>query len=248
MLTPEIHTKDKLLVAYSTFDDGNMSYDYGTLGEEAVTQNRSRFFSKFIPASTQFSTSVVSAKHGDTIIVLRRPAKFENALHDCDAIITDHSNNLLFLASADCIPLVAHDPIKNVLALIHAGYKSTDLKITYQTINKMVELFGCQPGDIHLIIGPAIQKDSFKYTNFPLQHKADWQKYIHPIDSTNPSYVKIDNIGYNFDQAIKAGILPEKVSDIKLDTASDERFFSHFRDYHAQRSDQGRFATACMLK
>ena len=79
-------------------------------------------------------------------------------LQECDAMITNDSTVALCVVVADCIPVIFKDSIKNVVGVAHAGRAGSYSKIIKRTISKMIENFGCNEDDIHIIFGPSIKK------------------------------------------------------------------------------------------
>lgn len=79
-----------------------------------------------------------------------------DALHEGDALITDQSNILLGVRTADCVPVLCYDSYKNVVAAIHAGYKGTLDGVIQNTFELMERLFSCRTSDFVVGIGPAI--------------------------------------------------------------------------------------------
>lgn len=79
-----------------------------------------------------------------------------------DGLITNEKNLLLCTVEADCLPVYFYDPVKEVIAMVHSGWKGTVKKISQVTIEKMKSAFGCQPSDMLVAIGPHICKDCYE--------------------------------------------------------------------------------------
>jgi YfiH family protein len=73
-----------------------------------------------------------------------------------DAMITRARGVTLVMSSADCVPLMLYDPVREVIALVHAGWRGTARGIAAATVDEMREQFGCRPADIRAGIGPSI--------------------------------------------------------------------------------------------
>ncbi len=71
---------------------------------------------------------------------------------DTDGLILTQKRIVVCLRFADCTPLVFYDPVKQIGAVSHAGWRGTASKIGIKTIEKM----GSNPKDIIALIGPAI--------------------------------------------------------------------------------------------
>lgn len=73
-----------------------------------------------------------------------------------DATITDIPGICLMVMVADCVPVLLFDPVKKVIAVIHAGWRGTVQHITSNTVSAMHSYFGCLPQNILAGIGPSI--------------------------------------------------------------------------------------------
>ncbi|MCF0121518.1 MAG: peptidoglycan editing factor PgeF, partial [Oscillospiraceae bacterium] len=78
--------------------------------------------------------------------------------YEADALITDEKFVPLVIQIADCTPILLWDGVKNVVAAVHAGWRSTALDIAGKTVRAMVRDFGCRAEDIHAAIGPCISQ------------------------------------------------------------------------------------------
>ena len=58
--------------------------------------------------------------------------------------------------SADCTPILLHDPVRHAVAAVHAGWRGTALGIAVRCVEKMTRDFGTDPGDLQVAIGPCI--------------------------------------------------------------------------------------------
>lgn len=83
-------------------------------------------------------------------------------LENTDGLITDKKNIALVTTNADCILFSFFDPVKNVIANIHSGWRGTFQKIAEKTVVKMINYYGCNPKDILCFISPSIRKCHFE--------------------------------------------------------------------------------------
>ena len=74
----------------------------------------------------------------------------------CDALITNDPGTALFVFTADCTPILFHDPVTGAVGAAHAGWRGTAADIAGKTVEAMVNAFGCQPENIRAAIGPNI--------------------------------------------------------------------------------------------
>ena len=85
-----------------------------------------------------------------------------HAYPECDALITDEPGVGLVVFTADCTPILLHDPVTGAVGAVHAGWRGTAAGIVKKTVEAMVSEFGCDPADIRAAIGPNIGQCCFE--------------------------------------------------------------------------------------
>lgn len=80
----------------------------------------------------------------------------------CDALVTATPGVALMVFTADCTPILFHDPVTGAVGAAHAGWRGTAAGIAAKTIETMVQAFGSRPEDIRAAIGPNIGKCCFQ--------------------------------------------------------------------------------------
>ena len=75
---------------------------------------------------------------------------------ECDALITNEPGTGLVIYTADCTPLLFHDPVTGAVGAAHAGWRGTVADIAGKTVRAMMDAYGCKPEDIRAAIGPNI--------------------------------------------------------------------------------------------
>lgn len=93
-------------------------------------------------------------KHTDTVLVLEGDLSPKIA----DAVVTNRKGILIGVRVADCVPILLHDPVREVIGAVHAGWRGTAAGILKNTIRTFAGRFGCKAGDILIAIGPGIKK------------------------------------------------------------------------------------------
>jgi len=72
-----------------------------------------------------------------------------------DGLVTQDPDIILTLKVADCVPIFLHDPSKNIIGLVHSGWRGTVKNIVLNAI-QLMEKNGTETGNIRCILGPAI--------------------------------------------------------------------------------------------
>ena len=111
---------------------------------------------------------VVAAKqiHSDIIYKVtasdRGGCLTEGASPVCDGLITNVPGIALNVFTADCTPILYHDPVTGAVGAAHAGWRGTAAGIAEKTVRAMVDAYGCDPANIHAAIGPHIGQCCFE--------------------------------------------------------------------------------------
>ena len=84
-----------------------------------------------------------------------------DAIPDADALVTTSAGLVLAILTADCVPIVLHDPVAGVLACVHAGWRGTVARACAAAVDAMVGL-GARPAGIIAGIGPAVGADRYQ--------------------------------------------------------------------------------------
>lgn len=97
--------------------------------------------------------------HSDIVRVVGRDdcrGCFHRDYPECDALVTNQPGIALTVFTADCTPLLFHDPVTGAVGAAHAGWRGTAAAIGPKTVQAMVREFGCDPANIRAAIGPNI--------------------------------------------------------------------------------------------
>ena len=131
----------------------------------SVLENRRRLAAGFgaRPADFVFADQV----HGAGVRIVgdadRGSGAFslEDAISTTDALVTRSPGVVLAILTADCVPIVLHDPVAGVLACVHAGWRGTVARVSAAAIAAMQTL-GSRPADVIAGIGPAIPRARYQ--------------------------------------------------------------------------------------
>jgi purine-nucleoside/S-methyl-5'-thioadenosine phosphorylase / adenosine deaminase len=85
----------------------------------------------------------------------------DDAVDGADALVTSSPGVMLAILTADCVPVVLHDPQAGVLACVHAGWRGTAAGVAAAAVAAMADL-GARPGGIVAGIGPAVPPDRYQ--------------------------------------------------------------------------------------
>lgn len=160
--------------------------------------------------------------------------RLEDAVEDCDALVTDRVNVILTILTADCVPILLYDPIKRVVAAVHAGWRGTEGEIAIKTIDAMKHRFGTNPSDILAGVAPAIGKCCYEVGEDVASHFFD---YRDAMEQYRGKYM-LDLPEINKRQMISSGVREEHIEMSGICTACEvDRYFS----YRREQGCSGRF-------
>lgn len=134
----------------------------GTVGDERtrVRANRARSFEAF--GREPASIFDVWQVHSADVVYADAPLDPDTDLTQADIILTDKPEVTLFMRFADCVPILFHDPNKNVIGLAHAGWMGTVRGVSRAAVEGMQKRYGSKPADILAAIGPSIGPDHYE--------------------------------------------------------------------------------------
>src|SRR5215470_10843265 len=85
----------------------------------------------------------------------------DDAVEGADALVTTVPGVVLAILTADCVPIVLHDPVAGVLACVHAGWRGTVAGVTAAAVAAMQNL-GSRPSGIVAGLGPAVAASRYQ--------------------------------------------------------------------------------------
>lgn len=213
---------------YNSLNLGTVTGD----SPHAVQGNKSLLARAFGTELDRFLT--VTQVHGDDILVIEEPNDDLSLLQriECDGIVTDQPGLLIGVCVADCVPVILHDAVKGVVAVLHAGWKGTALGIAAKGVASMVELFGCRAADIRAAIGPAIGPCCYEVDD-PVKRAFSGREELWSLHAAEGGKGKwmIDLAAMNRHLLMSAGVSPSRIETAGVCVCcAPETFFSYRRD------------------
>lgn len=77
-------------------------------------------------------------------------------INETDGLLSNKKAICLCVQTADCVPVLLFDPVKNVIAAVHAGWRGTVKRIVEVVIQKMITNYNSSPKNIRVAIGPSV--------------------------------------------------------------------------------------------
>ena len=165
---------------------------------------------------------------------------FSPVPYEADGLVTAEKDLALVIFSADCIPVLLHDPVKNVIGACHCGWRGTVGDMAGATVRSMIVNHGCDPKDIRVSVGPGIDKCCF-LTDEDVPNAVrsalgkDAERFIEPTDAGK---YHVDLKGINREFLVRAGVRSENIDVSDECTACKcEKYWSH-RKTKGERGSQ----------
>ncbi len=98
--------------------------------------------------------------HGGIVRVVDRAR--DAVVPGCDGLVTDCPSTMLVMRSADCLPVVAYDPVRKAVGVAHAGWKGLKSGIAERLVDALKSRFGTAPEAVCVGIGPGIGSCCYK--------------------------------------------------------------------------------------
>ena len=118
-------------------------------------ENKERFLKKLgIDNKSIIGAGLV---HGDNIEIVSNREAGEK-IEKTDGLVTADKGLFLTLTIADCLPIFLYDPEKEIIGLVHGGWRSLAKNILTKAIEKIPSF----PKDILIGIGPGISQCHFE--------------------------------------------------------------------------------------
>jgi polyphenol oxidase len=231
--------------AFSDVIDGNMDFRFGPHSE--VTENRRKFLQSLglSPRQCVQQQGLADGIHFVAEQDLGRGIFSIEDRVETNALITNQKQVGLFLCIADCLPIILYDPAKQVVALVHESRESTNLRLPQKLVAQLRDDFGCRPGDLQVVFGPAIKAASYIYDHRIYDKVGeDWIAYLREVGN---GQVEVDNVGYARQQLLDTGVTKEHLFETPVDTYADKNYFSHVRSVKTGEPE-GRFAAVVALR
>lgn len=170
--------------------------------------------------------------HGDQVLILEEdPAGSGSKYHhlDYDAIITQQKGVAIGVLTADCLPIMLYDPKREVIGIVHAGWRGTCLNVVGNVIAKLKKAFQVDPQDLMVGLGPSIGECCYqvdiKVVRSIKNSTSRWKEFIKPLKANRYT---LDLVGLNVHQLLQADVPQGNIVRVNACTACNSKiFFSH---------------------
>lgn len=182
--------------------------------------------------------------HSASVVIAEGPAP-ERA-EAADAIVSRDPDHVLSILTADCAPVLFHDPDAGVIGAAHAGWRGALSGILEATLDAM-ETLGAKTTSTVAVIGPTISQRAYEVGPEFLEDfiAEDFENTMFFASGEGDRYM-FDLPAYELHRLRRAGVAHAEW--IQHCTYSDPaRFFSYRRSVHEKQADYGRLISTIRL-
>jgi YfiH family protein len=198
----------------------SLAFDVGVPARQSEAQGRGWLVS-------------VKQVHGTDALVLDRPLTGSDQFPGgWDALVTDQPGVTVAVRTADCVPVLVHDPRQRIVAAIHAGWRGAVAGIVSKTFTLMANRFGSARTDLRVSIGPSAGPCCYEVDDPVLDQLriglSDWESVVHDYRGHK---ARLDLKALIRRQVEGEGVTARSVSSVNLCTiCHDQLFYSYRRE------------------
>ena len=164
-------------------------------------------------------------KHGLDIQEVDSPGLFHG-----DALITQKKNLALMIRHADCQAAICYDPQKQVLALIHAGWRAQAQFFYTKVMQRLIDRYGVNPKNLYVAISPSLGPQRSEF----IHYEQEFPKQLHRYHIGN-KYLDLWKMAQ--DEWELCGVPKQQVEISRVCTfCHQEEFFSYRRSKESARN------------
>lgn len=183
-------------------------------------------------APSSWTLSVKQVHGTDALVVDRALVSTDRFIGGWDALISDQPGVMVAVRTADCVPILMHDPGRRVVAAIHAGWRGAVAGIVPKTLALLKSRFGSHPEQVRISIGPSAGVCCYEVDEPVLdrlrQDFSDWGKVVRYRSGAK---VNLDLKTLIKEQALAQGAAIQAITTVNLCTiCHGEMFFSYRRE------------------
>jgi YfiH family protein len=197
----------------------NLSLSTGDRPEH-VRENRRRVLERF----GHPPVAALEQVHGSVVHAVEGPGVWRG-----DGLLTDRPGLLLRVGVADCYPVLLHDPVRQVVGALHAGWRGVVAGILPAALSLMQERYGSRSQDVRVALGPGAGP-GFQVGPEVAEAFARAGLETFRPDPGTPGRFCLDLASALRQQALSLGLRSEHLWVLGADTLHDPRFFSHRRE------------------
>ncbi|NMM65612.1 peptidoglycan editing factor PgeF [Clostridium sp. P21] len=174
--------------------------------------------------------------HSDKIV------DYKGEIEEGDALITNKRNLAVGVFTADCVPILLYDKVKNVIAAVHSGWRGTFNCIVLKTIEKMEMQYKTKCEDLIVYIGPHIHECCYEVSEDLIDKFKSLEIYKN-VDICNKRYLSLKKCIMH--QLNLKNIDESNIKDLNICTFCNKKYKTHS---YRRNKNYGRLFSFIYLK
>ena len=164
--------------------------------------------------------------HGDQILTFAREARepAQEEFPGYDAVISNVPGLALLIQQADCQAVLLHDPVQQVVAAIHCGWRGSVVGIIAKTVASLVSSYGTNPSHLHAVISPSLGPCCAEFIHYQ-KELPSWMHAFEVVDTR----AHFDFWAISRKQLSEAGLPTAQIDTIGICTRCNRDYFSFRR-------------------
>jgi len=217
------------------FDSMNVSHGVGDR-EKTVFENRLRI-QKVSGCSVLLSAKQV---HGDRIYCLTTPVNANREIDNVDALITDQQRVGLMVQQADCQAVLLFDPVKNVVAAVHCGWRGNVANILGKVVHRMGVDFAVNPEELLIAVSPSLGPCCAEFVNYKNELPVEFRPFM--VQEYYFDFWQVSKY-----QLISAGVQESNITVAGICTCCSKKYFSYRRSSRISDGMTGRNCSVIVM-
>lgn len=223
-------------VSSGVYKSGNIGLSVGD-NPFNVKWNRERI-KEIVSAETLLSARQV---HGVDVFNLTKPLLDDMEVEQCDALVTNQRGVGLMIQQADCQAVLLFDPVQQVIAAIHSGWRGSVQNIIAKTLSVMSDDYASSPKDVYAFISPSLGPCCAEFRNYKEELPEEFRRQM--VKENHFDFWQISK-----EQLVHAGLLACNISCAEVCTSCNADYFSYRRACRAGNGVTGRNCTVIVLE
>ena len=201
-----------LILAFSEKSDGSMKFS---------SKNRERFFNKLGIDKNLIVRADLVHENKVKLVSYKDAGKL---VEKTDGLLSKEKNLFLTITTADCLPIFIYDPKKEIIGLIHGGWKSLANNILAKAVKDL-------SGNTLVGIGPGISQCHFEVKQDLVQKFLDQRIFTPEVILRKDNKLFLDLKKLAKFQLIELGIREENIElNQECTFCLSDKYFSFRRD------------------
>lgn len=143
---------------------------------------------------------------------------------ETDGMITSQKGLLLNVSIADCLAILIYDPINEIIAAIHSGWKGTKQNIAGKAIKMLFDNYNSNPKNLLVYLSPCASGNNYEVGYEVAQY------FPETVSQISKTKYLFDNRKEVFNQLIKTGVEQSNIESSTICTIESKEYHSYRRD------------------